>query len=139
MSKNLFTDQEQKFLKKNPYVKAVSEKGITYTDEFKALAIREYERGKNSREIFEAAGFDIDLVGIDRARSSLKRWRAAYKEKGLSGLEDSRKYSSGRPLVREISLEEKYARFEAQNNLLRAENELLKKIQLAERMLKKKK
>jgi len=38
-----------------------------------------------------------------------------------------------------IGIEEKYARLEAQNALLRAENELLKKIDLAERMLRKKK
>lgn len=139
MSKKIFTDQEQKLLKKHPYVKAVSEKAITYTDEFKAMAIKEYEEGKFPRRIFEDAGFDIDIVGIERAKSALKRWRAAYQENGLQGLEDSRKCHSGRPLDREISIEEKYARLQAQNALLRAENELLKKIDLAERMLMKKK
>lgn len=139
MSKNLFTKQEQQLLMKHPYVKAVSEKAITYTDEFKAMAIKEYEEGKFSRQIFEDAGFDIEIVGIERAKSALKRWRAAYQENGISGLEDTRKYRSGRPLERELSIEEKYARLEAQNTLLRAENELLKKIDLAERMLKKKK
>ena len=139
MSKKLFTDQEQRILRKHPYVKAVSEKGITYSDEFKAIAIREYEEGKSSRDIFEDAGFDIDIVGIQRAKSALKRWRAAYREHGLSGLEDTRKFHSGRSLKRELSLDEKFARLEAQNALLRAENELLKKIELAERMLGKKK
>ncbi|WP_342505824.1 IS3 family transposase [Sporosarcina sp. FSL K6-2383] len=119
MSKKLFTDQEQKILVKHPYVKAVSEKGITYTDEFKAIAIKGYEDGKSSREIFEDAGFDIDIVGIQRALSALKRWRAAYKENGVSGLEDTRKYHSGRPLKRQLSVDEKYARLEAQNELLK--------------------
>ncbi len=45
----------------------------------------------------------------------------------------------GSPSERELSLEEKYARLEAQNNLLKAENELLKKIRFAERGLKKNK
>ena len=139
MSKKLFTDKEQKILKKHPFVKAVSEKAITYTDEFKAMAIKEYEEGKFPRQIFEEAGFDIDIVGIERAKSALKRWRAAYQENGIEGLEDSRKFHSGRPLERELNTEEKYARLEAQNALLRAENELLKKIDLAERMLMKKK
>jgi len=139
MSKKLFTDQEQKRLKKHPYVKAVSEKAITYTNEFKALAIKEYEEGKFPRQIFEDAGFDSEIVGVERAKSSLKRWRAAYQENGLEGLEDSRKSRSGRPLERELSIEKKYARLEIQNALLRAENELLKKIDLAERMLVKKK
>lgn len=131
------TIDEQKLLKKNPYVKTVSEKGITYTDEFKSVAIKEYENGKSPREIFEVSGFDIEIVGIERASSSLKRWRKAYKENGVAGLEDARKYYSG--LERELSFEEKFARLEAQNALLRAENELLKKLDLAERMLVKKK
>lgn len=115
----------------------VSEKGITYTDEFKSVAIKEYENWKSPREIFEESGFDIEIVGIERASSSLKRWRKAYKENGVAGLEDARKYYSG--LERELSFEEKFARLEAQNALLRAENELLKKLDLAERMLVKKK
>lgn len=139
MSKILFTKQEQEILKKHPYVKSVSKKAITYTDEFKAKAVKEYEEGKFSRQIFEDAGFDIEIVGIERAKSALKRWRTAYKENGIAGLEDSRKNHSGRPFKRELSIEEKYARLEAQNALLRAENELLKKIDLAERMLVKKK
>jgi len=139
MSKKLFTDQEQHLLKKHPYVKAVSEKAITYTDEFKARAIKEYEEGKFPRQIFEDAGFDIEIVGKKRAKAALERWRGAYQKNGVAGLEDSRKHHSGRPLQRELSLEEKYARLEAQNALLRAENELLKKIDLAERMLVNKK
>ena len=34
MSKVLFTDSEVKKLRKNKYVKSVSNKSITYTDEF---------------------------------------------------------------------------------------------------------
>lgn len=65
--------------------------------------------------------------------------RTAYRENGLYGLSDTRKGNSGRPSESELSLEEKYARLEAQNNLLKAENELLKKIRFAERGMKKKK
>jgi len=35
MSKKLFTEQEIEALKQNKYVKRVSPKGITYTDEMK--------------------------------------------------------------------------------------------------------
>ena len=44
------------------------------------------------------------------------------------GLRDTRKENSGRPTKKELSLEEKNARLEAQIQLLRAENELLKKL-----------
>ncbi|MUK87731.1 IS3 family transposase, partial [Ornithinibacillus sp. L9] len=52
MSKRLFTEKEIKTLSKNLYVKSVSEKGITYTDEFKRIFITENEQGKFPRQIF---------------------------------------------------------------------------------------
>ena len=39
MSKKLFTEQEIIILKQNKYIKKVSSKGITYTDEFKKIFI----------------------------------------------------------------------------------------------------
>ena len=137
MSKKIFTEREIKALSANPNVKSVSPKGITYTDGFKRHFITENEKGKSPRQIFEENGFDIDTIGIDRAKSSGKRWRAAYRENGVVGLSDTRKGNSGRPSEKELSIEEKYARLEAANNLLKAENELLKKIDFAERRLKK--
>ena len=50
-------------LSKNRYVKRVSEKGITYTDEFKSLFIAEHSMGKLPIQIFQDAGFDIDVIG----------------------------------------------------------------------------
>ena len=139
MTKNYLTPNQQKELRKNPYVKAVSDKAITYTDEFKRLFITENEAGKLPREIFEEAGFNIEMIGITRVNKAADRWKTAYKKQGVSGLEDSRKFSSGRPLERELSLEEKYARLEAKTRLLEAENELLKKLDLLERQMLKKK
>ena len=52
---------------------------------------------------------------------------------------DTRKINSGRPLERELSLEERVLRLEAKNRLLQAENELLKKLDLLERQMLKKK
>jgi len=139
MSKKVFTEKEIKQISNNPYVKSVSSKGITYTDEFKRIFITEYDKGKLSRQIFEECGFDVEVIGIKRVKSASERWRNAFRENGVCGLKDTRSESSGRPLKRELTLEEKYARLEAQNNLLKAENELLKKIQLAERGIWKRK
>jgi len=135
MSKKLFSDKEIKLLSKNKYVKNISQKGITYTDEFKRIVITENEKGKPARLIFEEYGFDVEIIGESRMKSALKRWKTSYKENGLSGLNDSRKVNSGRPLNRELSLEEKYKRLEAELHLAKAENELLKKIQLMKRGL----
>ena len=79
------------------------------------------------------------MIGITRVSKAADRWKTAYKKQGVTGLEDSRKFSSGRPLERELSLEEKYARLEAKTRLLEAENELLKKLDLLERQMLKKK
>jgi transposase len=137
MSKKTFTEKEIKKLSANPNVKSVSLKGITYTDEFKRLFIIENGKGKLPRQIFEENEFDIEIIGLKRIQSSGKRWRAAYRDNGVVGLRDTRKENSGRPSDKELSLEEKYARLEAANNLLKAEKELLKKIDFAERRLKK--
>lgn len=139
MSKKLFTEKEIEKLCKNPYVKTVSRKSITYTDEFKEIFIGQFGKGKFPREIFEECGFDIEIIGIERVNASARRWKAAYRKDGVLGLRDTRIGNSGRPRDRELSIEEKYERLEAENNLLKAENELLKKIRFAERGLKKNK
>ncbi|HCG4536375.1 TPA: IS3 family transposase [Salmonella enterica subsp. enterica serovar Typhi str. AG3] len=128
MTKRLLTKKEQELLKRNPYVKSVSEKAITYTDEFKRHFIAENEQGKLPRDIFEEAGLSVDLIGMDRIKTAGKRWRAAYRNSGIVGLQDTRKMNSGRPSERKLTPEEKIARLEAKNQLLRAENELLKKL-----------
>ena len=135
MSNRIFTQKEIDTLSQNQYVKNVTAKGITYTDEFKRIFIVENELGKFPRDIFEDHGFDINIVGIKRAKSSGNRWRNAYRKDGICGLNDTRKDQSGRPSVKELSTEEKYERLKAQNKLLKAENELLKKIQRLERRM----
>ncbi len=72
MSKKLFTEQEIIILKQNKYIKKVSSKGITYTDEFKKIFINESINGKLPRIIFEECGFNID-IGMQRVKSSASK------------------------------------------------------------------
>lgn len=58
-TKKQFTEREMQILSNNPYVKSVSEKGITYTAKFKHIFIEGNEKGKLPRYIFEDCGFDI--------------------------------------------------------------------------------
>jgi len=139
MSNKIFTEKEREILSSNSYVKSVTLKGITYTDEFKRIFIVAHENGKFPTAIFEEHGFDINIIGLKRVKSASQRWRTAYKENGIDGLLDTRKGHSGRPSEKELSIEEKYLRLQAQNNLLKAENELLKKIDMMERRLIRKK
>lgn len=86
MSNKIFSKEEIEILSNNTYVKHVSEKGITYTDEFKKLFISENEKGKFPREIFEECGFDIGILGMERVKSAGARWRSAYRSKGFLDL-----------------------------------------------------
>ncbi|MBN1066380.1 IS3 family transposase [Clostridium botulinum] len=128
MSKKLFSTEEIEILSKNKYVKNVSEKGITYTDEFKMLFIAKNEKGKFPRDIFSECGFDINIIGLSRIQSSGGRWRSAFRRNGVEQLQDTRKYNTGRPTEKDLSLEEKYEKLQAKLKLLQAENELPKKV-----------
>lgn len=139
MSKKVFTDDEIDILSKNKYVKKVSSKGITYTDEFKRLFIVENQNGKIPRHIFEECGFNIDILGMHRVHSSAKRWRSAFRRNGVSELQDARKFNTGRPTEKDLSIEEKYEKLQAKVKLLQAENELLKKLEMLERSVRRKK
>lgn len=117
MSKILFTDIQIQKLSKNKWIKNITSKGITYTDDFKIKLVKE-------------CGIHPEIVGDTRIHSCAKRWRKQYKNTGE--LKDTRKESSGRPLKRELSDKEKLERAEARIKLLEAENELLKKNELIE-------
>ncbi len=129
MSKKLFSNEEIFDLSNNKYVKAVSENVITYTDEFKTLFIVEYGNNKTPFNIFEDAGFDAAVIGNDRIWSASKRWRRSYKDSGVLGLRDSRKFNSGRPLSRELTHEDIIEKKDAEIAYWKAEAELLKKIE----------
>lgn len=137
MSNRIFSLEEIVILSKNKYVKNISEKAITYTDEFKQIFIAENQSGKLPTEIFERHGFDTNILGKHRIKSAGKRWRAVYRENGILGLQDARTNSSGRPKTKDLTLQEKYERLELKLKLLKAENELLKKIKMMERRLSK--
>lgn len=105
MSKKIFTDEEINILSQNKYIKKVSTKGITYSDEFKELFIVENQNRKLPRQIFEECGFDIDILGMTRIEPSGKRWRSAFRRNGVSQLQDTRKFNTGRPTERDLSIE----------------------------------
>jgi putative transposase len=135
MSKKRFNETEREHLSKNKYVLRVSDKAITYADDFKQLFIDQYMTGKPPREIFEANGFDVNIIGMKRVEQCADRWKRAYEQDGIIGLADSRKEASGRPLERELTQDEVIARQEARIRLLESQVELLKKLDTKERLL----
>ena len=136
MSKIKFTDKQVLELSKNMYVKNVSNKSITYTNEFKIHFIAEYNNGKTPKEIFTNAGFDINVIGVKRIECASFRWRKSYEKDGVLGLDDSRFNNSGRPRKRELTIDEILARKNAEIEYLKAELELIKKLELEERQVR---
>ncbi len=101
MSKIQFTQDELNKLSNNIYIKKISNKSITYTNEFKIHFIAEYNNGKTPTQIFNEAGLSSDILGLNRIRCASERWRKSYAKDGVLGLDDTRFSNSGRPRVRE--------------------------------------
>lgn len=139
MSKIIFNEHQIRQLESNLNVASVSDRAIQYTSEFKIRAVNENLTGKGPAQIFEENGFDLNLIGIGKAQSSLKRWRKTFKELGEEGfqLERRGKGSSGRPSNKNISAEKKLEKAETRIKYLEAELELLKKLEELERQAKK--
>lgn len=135
MSKITFSEEQIELLKQNPYVKRVSSKSITYTDEFKRLFIEEYLRGNLPRIIFQNAGFDIRMIGTKRYEQSAARWIKAYNNDGIVGLRDTRSENSGRPSNKPLSNEQIIIEQQNKIKLLEEQLELLKKLDVTERRL----
>lgn len=131
MSKKLFTDAQVKKLSKNKWIKNITNKGITYTDEFKYKLVKECENFKKfPQDVFRECGIDPEIVGERRYNNAAKRWRKQLKNTGE--IVDTRTTKSGNTLKRELSDKEKLERAKAKIKLLEAENELLKKNELIE-------
>lgn len=131
MSKVLFTDDQVKILNKNKWIKNITNKGITYTDQFKYKLVKECENYKKfPQDVFRECGINPDIVGERRISNSAYRWRKQLSSTGK--ITDTRTTNSGNTLKRELSDKEKLERAEARIKLLEAENELLKKNELIE-------
>ncbi|HWK24043.1 MAG TPA: IS3 family transposase [Ureibacillus sp.] len=130
MSKIFFNEHQRQLLEANPNVSSVSDRAIQYTPEFKMKAVKENLAGKGPTQIFIENGFDLVIIGSQKAKSSLERWRRTFKQYGEDGfLEERRgKGSSGRPSTKDLSAEKKLEKAEARIRYLEAEIELLKKL-----------
>ena len=131
MSKILFTDAQVKKLSKNKWIKNITNKAITYTDEFKYKLVKECEDYKKiPQDVFRECGIDPEIVGQRRYEQAAYKWRKQLNS--IGEIKDTRKDASGRPLKHELTDKEKLERAEAKIKLLEAENELLKKNELIE-------
>ena len=111
MGKNYFTPEQVEQLKKNKYVKHVSEKAITYTEEFKEVFMMEYNSGKSPSQILTKMGFNCKVLGMTRIDSISKRVRAQSKRP--EGFKDTRSTESGRLLITNLFKDKIYNLFKS--------------------------
>ena len=136
MGIHYFTDEQVKELEKNPNVKHVSHKSITYQEHFKEYFILEYSRGKLPRQIFMESGFDISYMGDRRIDNASHLWRKQSER--LEGLKDTRKGGSGRPQTKDLTKDEIIEKQKAQIEYLKQERDFLLEPKRLERQAIKK-
>ena len=139
MSKIIFNEYQQRQLEANSNVRIVTDRTIQYTPDFKLLAVKQNQAGKGPAEIFTEVGFDLKVIGLSKARSTLDRWRRTFQTYGENGFFEERrgKGSKGCPKKENASAERKLAQAKARIRLLEAELSLLKKLDELERQAKK--
>lgn len=137
MSNILFDEEQQKQLRANHWVKSVTEKSISFTEDFKVYFINEYNLGKLPKQIFKDAGFDINMLGDKRIEQCTTRYKRQNKR--IEGFHDTRANNSGRRIGKELSIDEENELLKKQNAKLQQELEFLKKMEYLARQAKKSK
>ena len=131
MGKNYFTPEQVEQLRKNKYVKHVSEKAITYTEEFKEVFMMEYNSGKLPSQILAEMGFNYKVLGKRRIDNIVHR----TKKQALrpEGFKDTRSTESGRPRIKDLTQDELIERQKQEIEILKAKVEFLSLLRRAER------
>lgn len=114
----------RKRLMSNRFVEKITNSNISYTSEFKLLAVKANLEGRSPAVIFEEAGIDVAPFVKNYAVKTIYRWRKIYQEEGKQGLvkEKRGKNATGRPKDKDFSS------VEAELEYLRLENDFLKKL-----------
>lgn len=137
MSKKIYTKQEIEILQKNPNVKAVSSKSITYSPAFKIKAVTQSESGMTSTVIFEEAGLPENLVGKGKAHQCMSRWKKSVETKGKESFHNETRGKGARANEKQKgSIEDQLEEAKARIAYLEGNLELVKKLEMQERSVK---
>lgn len=134
MSKLRFSKEDIDKLKDNPYVLNITEKAITYADEFKEKFIDLYNKGVTPTEIFRKCEILPEIIG--QKRIDTFSYRVKQKIKNGKILEDDRKGKSGRPKTRKLTKDEEIQRLKHKVQYQEQQIEFLKKISFVEKKAK---
>ena len=136
MSTRLLSQEYVKELREHIYVKHASQREVSFTSEFKQLAYDELHKGKTIREIFTEAGFSIEKLGQKRLENFQARVEKEAEREG--GFTDKRVNNHRREAeTDEAKLRKRLKQLEHRVAYLEQENDFLKKIEEAEKAVKK--
>ena len=130
MSKRIFSLKEASRLRDNPNVLRCTPKYITYHPNFKSSAVARYARdGLSPVQIFQEAGFDVEVIGRKTPIDRLKEWRKVVATRGMEKLMTEKR---GRPPRQPNQLpesdQEKIRALEDKVAYLQAENAFLARL-----------
>jgi len=131
LTKYTFTNEQIETLNNNKNVIKCSAKSITYSQDFKRLAVAKYfENGCSPNQIFDEAGFPLEWLGEHRPKCCLKKWRNDYKNQDISTLLIEKRGGAGRKKARKKykDTSEKIEYLETKIAYLEAENDFLAKL-----------
>lgn len=130
MKRKPYTVQEKEILLQSEAIVNVANSSATYLKEFKVFAVGEYMTGKTPLQIFIEAGIDVNILGREQPQKCLTRWRKIHDIYGAEGLlrENRGIGSPGRPRKIPLTTEEKLAKLEQENEILKQQVEFLKKL-----------
>jgi transposase len=76
-------------------------------------------------DIFLEHGFDLKMIGSEKPKQCLKRWRRSHEKYGNEGFYNVRrgKGNTGRPSSKELTSKEKLMKAEARIAFLEMEND----------------
>ncbi len=128
MSTRILTEEEVKIISKNKNVRRCSNKSICYEKKFKEEAMELYNKeGLAAVEIFELAGFDLNVIGKRTPNKLMSQWNTAKRPKIASKLPFRVKPSA------ETRREDSIRRLRNRVAYLEAENSFLAKIRAGKR------
>lgn len=129
MKRRPYTVQEKEKLLQTEAIVKVANSSVTYLKEFKLFAVGKYMTGKTPLQIFIEAGIAVNILGREQPHKCLSRWRKIHDIYGTERLlqENRGIRSSGRPRKIPLTTEEKLAKLEQENEILRQQVEFLKK------------
>lgn len=130
MKRKPYTVQEKAELLKSEAIERVANSSATYLKEFKLFAVGEYMAGTPPLQIFIEAGIDVNILGREQPHKCLQRWRKIHDTYGPEALlkENRGVFSSGRPSKKVLTIEEKLAKLEQENEILQQQVQFLKKL-----------